>query len=404
MINAPLHDIVQSNEIIELLKNKEAIAFLTTHIKEKPDYLALKYKGKVGFDISKLTQILQLYQKAQDKIPLWVKRQCAMHAKSYAQCSHWKIAEFKSSLFNGNYLLDLTGGLGVDSYYFSQSFKHIVSLEKDTETHQFAVHNGLKLGISNTAFINASLEDFAFERQYDLIYLDPDRRVLEKRLLGDFESYSPNIVQGQDKWLQHANNLLIKLSPMVDLTQIENTFRNLKATYVIGYKNEVKEILIHLVKNEFHSATRYAVDISADKTTEFTVDERVPNLSPNSDGSFLLEPSKSLIKSGLAHSYCAEQGLHPIHPNGLYYLSDSIYEGFMGRQFRVLEKLPCNWKIIKKYIKSNKLKSIQITQRQFYEDVKSIRKKLKITEGGDTFLQFTIDHNGQAVCYHTKRA
>ncbi len=404
MNNVPPHNIVQSNEIIELLKNEDAMAFLNEHFLESPDLLSLKYSGKVTFNITKLTQILHLYRKAKDKIPLWVENRCAMHDKSYAQSSHWEVAQFKSTLFNGKMLLDLTGGLGVDSYYFSFSFDFVISVERDLTTHQFALYNAAKLGAHNIQFIQADSNAFAFDNHYDVIYVDPDRRTDTSRILGDIEAYSPNIVEEHKKWLQHADSVVVKLSPMVDLTLLEKTFPNLKSIYVIGHKNEVKEILIHLVKADVETAKKYSVNISsANRVNQYTSDNYHDSAATNEYGSFLLEPSKPLIKSGLSHAYCHQVGIHPIIPKGYYYLHDASIPDFDGRQFEIIEMLDGNWKSIKKYFKSEGIKSIEIAQRHFFDDVATIRQKLNIKAGGNTSLHFTVNSEGKSLCFHTKR-
>lgn len=403
MNNVPPHNIVQSNEIIELLKNEDARAFLNEHFLEPPDLLSLKYSGKVPFDITKLTQILHLYQKAKDKIPLWVEKRCAMNDKSYAQCSHWEVAQFKSNLVSGNKLLDLTGGLGVDSYYFSRVFDKVTSVERDLTTHQYAKHNATRLTTNNIEFIHGDSDSFTFDTHYDVIYVDPDRRNDAGRILGDIEAYSPNIVEEYPKWLKHAESILVKLSPMVDLTLLEQTFQNLAEVFVIGYKNEVKEILILLINTKVQSTTRFSVNILPDRIYQISYDLPFSNALTNETGSYLLEPSKPLIKSGLSHAYCHDLGIHPIISNGLYYLNDTIIPGFDGRQFRIIATLDGNWKSIKKYLKTLAIDHIEIAQRHFFDDVATIRKKLKIKAGGKTSLHFTVNSAGKALCFHTER-
>lgn len=403
MNNVPPNNIVQSNEIIELLKNPAALKFLDENFDEQPDLLALKYSGKLDFNLTKLTQILHLYHKAKHKIPLWVEKRCAMHDKSYAQCSHWEVAHYKSCQVGGHKLLDLTGGLGVDSYYFSLVFDEVTCVERDQLTHEFAQHNAFKLGANNIKFVHSDAHSFTFNDHYDVIYVDPDRRTETGRILGDIEAYSPNIVEEHKKWLQHADSVLVKLSPMVDLNLLEKTFENLEEVFVIGYKNEVKEILIRLVNEDISSPKRYSVNILPDEIYQITYDTIFINTPTKAHGSYLLEPSKPLIKSGLAHVYCHDKGLAPIQQNGYYYLNDEMLEGFDGRQFKIITTLDSNWKTIKKYLKTKKIASIEIAQRHFFDDVATIRKKLKIKAGGNSLLHFTTNGEGKALCFHTER-
>ncbi len=403
MTNDSQHDIVQSNEIIELLETPEAQLFLNKYINERPENLALTHSGKVNFNLPKLTQILHLYQKAQQKLPDWVTNRCALNSKSYAQSSHWEIAKYKSSLFSGTTLLDLTAGLGVDATYFAKSFKHVTALERDLETHQFARYNQKKLDSKNIEFIHADLDSFQFETSYDMIYLDPDRRPDDSRILGDFESYSPNIIEGHTKWLQHTNCLVIKLSPMVDLSLLQRTFPNARALYVIGYKNEVKEVLIHLTNEVVDKTEIVSINITNSEVWRYSGGSITPKKATRGQEPILLEPSKPLIKSGLSNQYCVAFGLSPIKTTGLYYISDQQIENFDGRQFRIIEQLDASIKEIKKSLKRRGIKAIEIAQRHFHDDVRTIRGKLKIKEGGNLSLHFTIDDNGKSKCFLTER-
>ena len=403
MINDSQHDIVQSNEIIELLENEEARVFLNEHINERPENVALTYSGKVKFNLTKLTQILHLYQKAQDKLPNWVNKRCAFHSKSYAQSSHWKVAQYKSTLFSGDTLLDLTSGLGVDDYFFSKVFNQVIAVEKDSVTHQFAAYNQKKLNTPNIQFIEADLHTYQFKEIYDVIYLDPDRRVNDDRILGDFENYSPNILEGHSKWLAHSKCLLIKLSPMVDLALLERTFPSLKCIYTIGYKNEVKEVLIELSNDRVPFITRTAVNIYPDYIHKYENTLEALTSETNSEGVILLEPSKPLIKSGLSQQYCKDKGLKPIKPSGLYYLSNQIVENFDGRQFKIIEQIDPSLKQVKKHLKSNQIGAIDIAQRHYFEDVRTIRTQLKIKEGGSSTLHFTTNAEGKPLCFRSER-
>ncbi len=403
MINDSQNDIVQSNEIIELLETPEAQLFLNKHINERPENLALTYSGKVNFDLPKLTQILHLYQKAQHKLPDWVINRCAFNSKSYAQSSHWELANFKSSLFGGKNLLDLTSGLGVDATYFAKSFEQVIALEHDLETHQFATYNQQKLQVDNIRFVHTDLESFKYEESYDMIYLDPDRRPEDTRILGDFESYSPNIVEGHSKWLKHTNCLVIKLSPMVDLTVLQRTFQNIHSIYVIGYRNEVKEVLIHLTNDVVETTEHVSIHITKSQVWRYNGESITPQMATSKHESILLEPSKPLIKSGLSHSYCKEMGLSPIKPLGFYYINSQQIENFDGRQFKIIEQIDASIKDVKKLLKKRGIKAIDIAQRHYFDDVRTIRNKLKIKEGGNLFLHFTTDDKGKSLCLLTER-
>ncbi len=401
MDNGSRDNLVQSNEIIELLKNPIAHNFIADHINEKPDSLALTFKNKVPFDLTKLTQLLQLYHKAKHKIPLWVSSRCAMHSKSYEQCSHHEVSKFKSTLVKGNLLLDLTAGLGVDSYYFSKQFNNVVSLEKDTNTFAFNKYNTLKLKATNISVIHGDLETFDFQNDYDVIYLDPDRRLSGQTQLRSVETYSPDIFVWYKKLLTHCKTLLIKLSPMVDINYLEQQIPEITATYVIAYKNEVKELLLKIDSNADNTVQqRIAVDINQHGTQQYIGKKNYEMGELMASPKVILEPSKSIIKAELGMVYAKLNKLKSIHPKSQYFFSDQTLDNFMGRQFEIIEDLPVQWSQIKKHLKARKIKAINVAQRNFYHDVKAIRNKLNIKEGGTQFLLFTIDINHKARCFY----
>ncbi len=402
MNNESPYNIVQSNEIIELLKNPDVIDFIDKHYGQRPESLALRFSKSVDFNLSKLTQILQLYMKAWHKIPAWVENRCALDHKSYAQCTHAQVAEFKAGLFSGKRFLDMTSGLGVDSYFFSKNFESVISLEKNLSTLQFAQFNAPKLGITNIQFINSSCEEYYLDQHFDLIYLDPDRRPDSSNQVRKLEEYSPNVFELQHSLLKKAPDVLIKLSPMIDLNYLENRLINLVRIYVISFKNEVKEVLAHLsIKQQ--TIERFAVDITATGTAIFTSDSPTEHTaSYQSSGAYLIEPLRSIIKAGLSRSFAIQHDLKFLSEKGLYFFSDQYNPDLPARQFQILEKLDFSWKGIAKFLKSNGIKAINIAQRNFFEDVRTIRQRLKVNEGGDLFLFFSTDNEGKAVCYYAK--
>ncbi|MBO6515145.1 MAG: methyltransferase [Bacteroidia bacterium] len=404
MNNVPPNNIVQSNEIIELLKNPEAIAFLEKHRDESPEHLALKYSGSTDFNLTKLTQILQLYRKAEQKIPEWVASHCALDAKSYAQCTHSAVAQFNASLFQGTNALDMTSGLGVDAYFFAKRFEHITCLESNKTTIDYAQFNAQRLGVSNIDFLHTTAEEFSLEHAYDLIYLDPDRRPGTDHQVKQIESYSPNIFELQESLLSCAKHVLVKLSPMVDLRYLENHLHHLVAIYVVSYRNEVKEILVHQSKHaaEANSTERIAVDLGPNQTEILRRSQMQPAKPRRylSQSRYLIEPSRAIIKSGMSPLFAQSLSLGFLSDNCHYYFNEVLLEHAFVRQFEVIDKMDVSWKKIKKRLKEQDISAINIAQRNFHLDVRGIRNKLKIAEGGTDFLFFSLDRDGKSACYH----
>lgn len=401
--DSPL-DIVQSNEIIQLLENTEALDFLERHYHEQPEKLALKFRGRTGFSLSKLTQLLQLYRKAELKIPLWAEKRCALHQKSYEQCTHHEVARFKSKLFSGESMLDMTSGLGVDAYYFSKHFDHVHCLEADPQTFTMSRFNAPRLGANNITIENISAEDYTFKKSFDLIYMDPDRRPEEEIVRKQVEEYSPNVFDMEDILTKHAQQVLIKLSPMVDLHYLHHKFSHLSRIYVIAYRNEVKEVLAVLQKHPSDTVEHTAVDLAPEQVQllEGVSHATQFNIPTIASGKYLIEPSRAIIKAGLTNQFALKYGLSQLSKESLYFFTDALPSDLQGRAFEILHTFDFSWKDISKFLKSHKIKAINIAQRNFFNDVNSIRKQLKIKAGGNDFLFFSTDEAGAAVCYYAK--
>ncbi len=397
---------MQRNKIIALLHDKEAVDFLFTHWDEVPDNLALRYADKVSFDLKSLCQLLHLYHKAETKLPTWVNKRCALSSKAYEQSTSERVAAFKSELFSGELLVDLTAGLGVDSFYFSQSFDHVISVEKDPSLFEIAVYNAQKLESKNLQLINDDGINFSqyLSRKPDLIYLDPDRRPDGNSKVVKLSEYLPNIIEIKDKLFEHTDRILIKISPMVDLTYLKLSLPESSDIWIISEHNEVKEVLVLLNKISKPPLV-HAVDLH-NTGSDFYSQKKLhqnPTIHEEERISYLFEPSKALIKAGLVSQYATEFGLKQIHPQTNYFAVTSADAAKFGRTFRVLEEWSVNWKQIKKQLNSLNIKRLSISKRNFPESVKSIRKRLAIEEGGDYSLLFATKSNETKVCFLTER-
>ena len=171
---------------------------------------------------------------------------------SCEQCSSEETARYKASLlstfhFSLSTLLDLTAGYGVDTYFLSERFEHTDYVEQNEELCRIAEHNfGLRNQESGIRIYNSTAEDFlASAGQYDLIFLDPARRDSHGGKVFRLEDCTPNVVELLPKLLQHGKRLMIKLSPMLDISQ---AIKELSAVnwdvHVVAVKNEVKEVLL----------------------------------------------------------------------------------------------------------------------------------------------------------------
>ena len=289
---------------------------------------------------------------------------------SCEQCSSELAARYKASLVSGEKMADLTGGYGVDTYFLSENFTHTDYVEQNAELCRIATHNFASKPIT---IHNTSAEEFLVSAgQYDLIFLDPARRDSHGGKVFRLEDCTPNVVELLPTLLAHSNRILLKLSPMLDLTQAITSLSQVTwDVYVVAIKNEVKELL--LVSGGSGQIT--AIDLAQqDQAFTFTREEESNSpfnfhLSPFT---FLYEPSAAILKAG-AYKLIAERfGLLKLDVNTHLYASDTLIPNFPGRIWRITEK--------------QDLKQANVLCRNYPLTPDQLKKKLHLRDGGTAFV------------------
>lgn len=351
-----------------------------------------------------LSEQLKIYPKAKYKLPTFAVNYCWFTTKSYEQSSSEALAEYKASQFEGNTLLDLTGGLGVDDWAFSRSFSKVISLDKDNSLNTLVNINFDKLGINNIERITADAEEYVKQADAaDLVYIDADRRVSNKRSV-TLEGASPPVLKILENIYSFTSNVLLKLSPLTDITYINRTLHHIKSIQVVSFENEVKEILVHLIKNYTGNAEIKAVDISTAWINEFSKsgDEEAEPLLANT-GKYFYEPASSIIKAGLVNNYAIQTRLQLISTNCVYLLSDELKGNFFGRSFKIVEQLGFSKSTVKKYLKDNGIIKANIAKRNFPLSADEIKKLFKVSDGGNEYLFFTQNSRKEKIFFHCRK-
>ena len=292
---------------------------------------------------------------------------------SCEQCSSELTARDKASLVSGEKMVDLTGGYGVDTYFLSEQFAHTDYVEQNAELCRIAEHNFANKPI---AIHNTSAEDFlAAAEQYDLIFLDPARRDSHGGKVFRLEDCTPNVVELLPTLLSHGKRIMLKLSPMLDLTQAVTSLSQVTwDIHVVAIKNEVKELL--LVSGGSGRIT--AIDLEKkDQAFVFTKEEEQKAQSaighlPLEIGNFIYEPSAAILKAG-AYKLVAERfGLHKLDINTHLYASDTLVPNFPGRIWKIVEK--------------QDLKQANVLTRNYPLTPEQLKKKLHLRDGGTAFV------------------
>lgn len=375
--------------------DKEIFDFIRFNEKTDPFELSLRLKH-YSPDIRKfISRQIQSRQKLKKKVPEWLDFDQIIlpDPVSIEQASSKLTASYKSEFVNGGTLVDLSGGLGVDTYFFAQKADRVIYTEKDPEIVAIAEYNFSLMGLQNVEVICQSAEAFLKEsiNTVDYFYLDPSRRKKEGRIF-KLEDSEPNLIEIQDILLNKSKHVITKAAPYIDLQYAIKKVNSLKEIHIVAVDNECKEILLLSTPTNHkedikiiaanHSGNKfekYMSTISSEHKTEC----RIANF-----GRFIYDPNVAIRKAGLFRSLCQDFGLSKPANNSHIYFSDTLHVDFPGRIFELIDHIPAN-----KFMKQPPVKKANIAVRNFPLKVPEIRKKTKIQEGGEIYIFGTTDQN-----------
>ncbi len=368
------------------------------------DYIAVNLR----IDVNKLVLKSQLFEdvenrelaiqisgkvKSKAKLPTWFQTKGIIYPVkiSIEQTSSEQTAAYKASLVSGENLIDLTGGFGVDDYYFSKQFGSIVHCEINEELSQITAHNFNQLGVDNCEFYCGDGMQFLqdTELNFDCIYVDPSRRSDVKGKVFLMSDCLPDIPNNLDLLFSKTNKILMKTSPLIDLSQGLKELKSVKEIHAVAVKNEVKELLWIFEKGWEGSVEIKTINLLPEENQvfNFTMEEENNSFQLDHPKKYLYEPNSAIMKSGGFNQVAVKFGLGKLHQHSHLYTSDELID-FPGRVFRIMEILDYNTKELKKQFGGAKA---NITTRNFPLKVEEIRKKLKVKDGGNTYLFFTTN-------------
>lgn len=380
--------------------------FIRQHEDNDIRELALKLdKDKYReLDVDLLLKQISGRKTAKDKLPSWYAHDEIIYPVhlSIEQASSEATANYKASLIpDGNStFVDLTGGMGVDFAFLSQRFARSVYVEQNRELCETAGHNFEVLGLQNVATENSTSEVYLEKMPaVDVIYIDPSRRDDTGRKVVRIEGCSPDVSKIQDLLLSKAKTVLIKFSPMLDISLAIKSLKNVNEVHVISVENECKELLF-LLSSEKEPIRYIAVNMNRNGGIEkfcFTPEEEQNAEISFADtiGKYLYEPNASILKAGGFKSVSQQFDIQKLHVNSHLYTSDSLISNFPGRVFEVTTWFTPNKKNIKSFVSETKKANISV--RNFPISVAEIRQKTGIKEGGEVYLFATTVADGTKV-------
>ena len=367
--------------------------------------LALQKNQFPALNWKEILNQIEAKGKAKDKLPTWFSSTKIIYPSkiSVEQTSSEKTASYKSKLISGRKIIDLTGGFGVDAYYFSKQFAKVVHCEHNSELSEIVKHNFSQLNAENIECFSGESEAIleALNEQFDWIYIDPSRRNDAKGKVFMLRDCEPNVPDLLDFYFNYSSKILIKTAPLLDLTAGLKELKNVSAIHIVALENEVKELLWEIHQGFEGNPKIKTVNLtkSKEESFEFNLGETNIKINYAEPEKFLFEPNAAILKSGGFDEVAFQFNLKKLHPHSHLYTSDEKID-FCGRVFEITTVFPYQKKEMKLHLENKKA---NITSRNFPESVETIRKKWRIKEGGNLYTFFTTDlKNNKIVLLCTK--
>ena len=382
-----------------LILKYEIQAFINANVGKSISKLALQKNPFPEVNWITILNQIEAKTKAKDKLPNWFSAENIIYPSkiSIEQTSSEKTASYKASVVSGDSLIDLTGGFGVDDYYFSKKIKNVAHCEINLELSAVVKHNFEQLNVPNiTCYAGDSLDSLnTLNTKWDWIYIDPSRRNDAKGKVFLLKDCLPNVPENLDFYFNNSDAILIKTAPLLDISAGLSELQHVKAIHIIAVENEVKELLWELHTSFSGNTTIKTINLTKDKsdTFDFVLNEnsKFPNFSLPQK--YLYEPNSAIMKSGGFDEVGSFYNLNKLHKHSHLYTSADLIS-FPGRIFQIQNSFPYNKTEMKSFLENTQA---NITTRNFPDSVESIRKKWKIKDGGNLYCFFTTDENNDKI-------
>lgn len=395
--------------------------FILLHLEDDVRSLALK-KMPEGINVLWVLKQIEGYQLAKRKLPHWTEIKDVWYPPklSMEQCSSQSTAEYKALLLKrllqegDNHLplslVDLTGGFGVDFSYMAKEVSKATYVEQQEELCDAARHNFPLFGLKDVNIVNDTCESFISgqtgkteDAKVGAYFIDPARRDDSGKKVFFIEDCTPDLNALQDKMLQTAHFIIVKLSPMLDITQALRSLKSVVEVHVVSVKGECKELLLVMQSNaerknisNLQSVVYHCVNLDTeDKEFKSTPSEDniVKYATTALAGKYLYEPNASIQKAGLQDYFAAEYKLHKLHPQSNLFIGESLIERIPARGFIIKDMCDFSKSATKAMLKD--VKHANLTIRNFPSTVAELRKRLKVKEGGGEYLFATTLADGK---------
>jgi 16S rRNA G966 N2-methylase RsmD len=384
--------------------DSEVQKFINHNLHADIPNLSLKKSPFYLVSSKELAEQIDSKKRCELKLPHWFNSKGIYYPTKIAieQASSEIAAKYKAELIQGEELIDLTGGIGVDTSFFARKVKSVTHCEINQELSEIAEYNSRIFGL-DINFIHSSGIEYLLNsnKTFSTIYIDPSRRISSKKvfMLKDCE---PDIISNLQLLRDHSSRILIKTAPLLDIQSSIKELKQVSSIHVVSIKNECKELLIIIDKEQETDDPLITCAILGDdeKTYSFKLsEEKEFQINKYSEPlEYIYEPDAALLKAGCFKLITRDFNSYKIHQHTHLYTSTELLKSFPGRKF-----------ILKKagdygmFIKENQVKKANIICRNFGLSPEEIKKKLKINDGGNEYLLFCTGPKNERLVLNCER-
>ena len=374
----------------------ETIRFIEENARADVRSLALQAKKYPKVDMAIAVVQIAGRQIAEAKVPTWYRTEGLLYPKhlSMEECSSEATAIYKASLMEGETFADLTGGFGIDCSFLSRKFKKADYVERQAELCELAKHNFPLLGLDINVHNEDGVEYLKRMQPVDCLFLDPARRDGHGGKTVAISDCEPDVSALEELLVEKARKVVVKLSPMLDLSLALKDLKHVCEVHIVSTDNECKELLLILQKetastevsihcinslgalNGYRIYQEYAFTQEQERTSDCPLTHEVE--------AYLYEPNASIMKAGAYRSLTQAYPVKKLHPSSHLYVSPHFIEDFPGRKFQVEAVSGFGKKELKTFLQG--MEKANLTIRNFPSSVAELRKRLKLKEGGDDYL------------------
>lgn len=404
------------------MMNQATQDFIRQHQDEDVRQLAFLGSKNPEVDMPFALDQIRGRKMARAKLPLWANIDGIIYPPhiSMEQCSSESTALYKAELaarllglmassFSEEIgFVDLTGGFGVDfSYIAARLGMSSMYVERQAHLCEAAKENFGRLGLKNAIVKNGDgIEVLHSLKELKLIFIDPARRDDAGNKVVSLKDCTPDVTVLQEEMLLKADYVIIKLSPMLDWHRAISELSHVREVHIISVNNECKELLLVLsARNMGENLRIYCInDAQSFVCDELDMESSSVKIAPSTleEMQYLYEPNASLMKAGCFGVLSERYDARMLSKNSHLFVSREPIAAFPGRSFRIIAVSSFNKKELKRHLSG--ITKANIATRNFPLSVAELRKRLKLKDGGETYIFTTTLSDDSHVLVITEKA